>query len=69
VDFICFDAIIVELKAKDRVLGSDEAQVINYLKGSRQAVGLSLNFGGVRLEYRRVMNGYGQNQQSEQIKD
>ncbi len=31
-DFICFDGIVVELKALARVGGGEEAQVVNYLK-------------------------------------
>ncbi|MFN2510295.1 MAG: GxxExxY protein [Pyrinomonadaceae bacterium] len=31
-DFICFDGIVVELKALARVGGTEEAQIINYLK-------------------------------------
>jgi GxxExxY protein len=35
-DFLCLDEVIVELKAKEKLHGSDEAQVINYLKGSNR---------------------------------
>ena len=32
-DFICFDTVIVELKALSKISGTEESQVINYLKG------------------------------------
>jgi GxxExxY protein len=52
-DFICFDGIVVELKALARVGGVEEAQVINYLKTCEHEIGLLLNFGTRSLEYRR----------------
>ncbi len=44
-DFVCFDKIIVELKAVKNISNENEAQVFNYLKGSGLRLGLLVNFG------------------------
>src|SRR5438132_11067934 len=54
-DFICFDSLVVELKALAHMGGTEEAQVINYLKATGYEVGLLLNFGGVSLQHRRLV--------------
>ncbi|MBW2034753.1 MAG: GxxExxY protein [Deltaproteobacteria bacterium] len=54
-DFVCYDDIIVEIKALASLSGIEEAQLINYLKASRFKVGLLLNFGSKSLEYKRLV--------------
>jgi GxxExxY protein len=52
-DFICYETVIVELKALSKLGKVDEAQIINYLKSTGSPVGVLLNFGSASLEYRR----------------
>ena len=54
-DFVVFDKIILEVKAKDGIAPEDMAQTINYLKCSGCKVGLILNFGKVKLDIKRVL--------------
>ena len=43
-DFVIEDAVVLELKAIERLLPIHEAQLLTYLRMSRKGVGLLLNF-------------------------
>jgi GxxExxY protein len=55
IDFICFEQIVLEIKARSGTGPADHAQVINYLASSKLRCGLLLNFGTARLEHRRFI--------------
>ena len=54
-DFICFDSIIVELKALSSLASEHEAQLLNYLKATEFKVGYLINFGEKSLKYKRMI--------------
>jgi GxxExxY protein len=54
-DFVCFESVIVELKAVSELSGAHEAQVINYLKATGIEIGLLINFGGESLDFKRFI--------------
>ena len=54
-DLVCFDLIIVELKAVRELTPNHEAQVLNYLKATEYEVGLILNFGPSRKKIKRLV--------------
>ena len=53
-DLICFDKIILELKAESNLVDSNRAQTINYLNATGFKLGLLVNFGHHKsLEWER----------------
>ncbi len=44
-DFVCYDRVIVELKAASKLADEHRAQMQNYLHASQLRVGLLVNFG------------------------
>ena len=54
-DFICFDKIIVELKALSAIKSEHHAQVLNCMKAARLNLGLILNFGKQSFEHKRII--------------
>lgn len=57
-DFVCYEEIILEIKAISSLSGVEEAQLINYLKATGLKVGLLTNFGSKSLEHKRLVYGY-----------
>ena len=55
-DFVCYEKIIVELKAEAALCGRDVSQLLNYQKAAKMRVGLLFNFGSVgKLEWKRYV--------------
>ncbi len=55
-DFVCYDSIIVELKAVAHIPSVFYAQLQNYLKCTNMELGLLINFGTPSLTYKRILN-------------
>lgn len=56
-DFLCYDKIIVELKAVKELCDEHRAQVLNYLKATGLQLGLLINFGIQRgLQWERIIS-------------
>jgi GxxExxY protein len=55
-DFLCYEKIIVELKAVKELTDEHRAQVLNYLKATGLRLGLLANFGHYpKLEHERII--------------
>ena len=54
-DFLCYDKIIVELKALSELSNEHISQLLNYLKATKLRVGLLVNFGSPSLIYKRLI--------------
>lgn len=55
-DFIVYDKIILEIKARESISNENVTQTINYLKLSGCQLGLIVNFGRSKLEVKRLVN-------------
>jgi GxxExxY protein len=53
-DLLVEEKVMLELKAVHALTPEHQAQLINYLKATGIEVGLLLNFGHPKLEYRRL---------------
>ena len=54
-DFVVFDKIILEIKGVNGLVDEHIAQTINYLKVSGNKLGLLINFGELKLNYKRLI--------------
>lgn len=55
-DFVCFDSIIIELKATKFLIDADQKQTLNNVKATKFKLGLLINFGTPSLTYKRIVN-------------
>jgi len=54
-DFVVFDSIILEVKAVAGITDEFIALAINYLKVSKNKLALIVNFGELKLNYKRII--------------
>ena len=54
-DFICYEKIIVELKATSEITNDHHGQIMNYLSATKLELGLLINFGKKSLEHKRII--------------
>jgi len=55
-DFVCYDSIILEIKAAKFIHQDNSKQVINYLSATGLSLGLLINFGESGLKWKRFIN-------------
>ncbi len=65
-DFICFDKIIVEIKAVERLVKEHQSQTLNYLNATKFALALLVNFSSYpKVDYKRIANNQNKSLQDE----
>ena len=57
-DVLVEDRVMLELKANQALVLANEVQLVNYLTATGIEIGLLLNFGGERLEFKRKTRTY-----------
>jgi GxxExxY protein len=64
-DFVCFDSVIIELKAIGTLGNNEIAQLLNYLKATGFERGLLFNFGTSQLQHKRMIFSHRNDQHAE----
>ncbi|HTK37434.1 MAG TPA: GxxExxY protein [Pyrinomonadaceae bacterium] len=59
-DMLVENKVLIELKAAGNLVNEHYAQILNYLKTTGIEVGLIVNFGATKLQYRRFDNKFNQ---------
>lgn len=54
-DFVCYNKIVVELKAVEELHPVHKAQVINYLAITGYKLGLLVNFNSIKVNHERII--------------
>jgi|SRR5678810_1066424 GxxExxY protein len=57
-DFLVFDSIILEVKASWKFYPDNFRQTLNYLKASQIKLGILINFGEDKLNFKRIVCSY-----------
>ena len=68
-DIFVEDKVIIELKAVKVIAPEHQAQIINYLNATGIEVGLLINFGNPKLEYKRFTRKTKLNMDAEEEQD
>ena len=55
-DFVCYHAIILELKATKFLINIDSQQTLNNIKATNFKLGLLINFGSPSITSKRIIN-------------
>jgi GxxExxY protein len=55
-DFVCYESIVVEIKAVSQIPVIFYFQLTNYLKYTKMELGMLINFGMPSLLYKRIIN-------------
>ena len=55
-DFVCYNSIILELKATKFTTETDYKQTLNNIKATHFHLGILINFGTPSLTYKRIIN-------------
>ena len=54
-DYLCYEKIVVEIKALSSLNSEQEGQLMNCLKASGKKLGILINFGGASLQHKRLV--------------
>ena len=55
-DFVCYNSILIELKATKYLIDTDSQQTLNNIKATKFRLGLLINFGAPSLIHKRILN-------------
>jgi GxxExxY protein len=55
-DFVCYNSIIIELKATNYLVDANSKQTLNNVKATKFKLGILINFGTSSLTYKRFVN-------------
>jgi GxxExxY protein len=55
-DFVCYESIVIEIKAVSQIPVIFYSQLTNYLKCTKMELGMLINFGMPSLFYKRIIN-------------